>query len=159
MDTTVVIAYLVKRRDTVFLGPIGFVIGKRLVVEATDQGQAVGVGGEFFQIGPVLRKAAGLVPERRYPRMILPAIETLQILFNVQGPQGNPAAQPRIEATVDLAFGLGWPQRMTAPFAHALQLRINPCPRCYQPGLRHLPERRPLNLQPTAAITIEQTLV
>ncbi|MNP35751.1 hypothetical protein D3C76_1290990 [compost metagenome] len=65
------------------------------------------VGLEFAQVFAVLRKGASLLPERRYPRVVLPAVEAFKVVLDLQGTQRYPTAQTRIEAPVHLATRLG----------------------------------------------------
>ncbi|MNN62704.1 hypothetical protein D3C81_1780300 [compost metagenome] len=109
VNATVVIGGVIERRNAIFLGPVGFEIGKRLVVKAANQRQGMGIGFEFAQVLAMLFEAALLLPETRDTRVVLPTIETHQILFDVQCAQGHPHAQTRIEAAIDFSIGFDRP--------------------------------------------------
>ncbi|MNL11706.1 hypothetical protein D3C87_1325510 [compost metagenome] len=140
VNATVIIAGIVERCDAIFLGPVGFEIGKRLIVETTNQRQGVGVGFEFAQVLAMLFEAALLLPETRDPRTVLPPIETRQIDIDVHRAQGNPHPQSRIETPVNLAAWLGRSQGMALAATDDHLLGIAVGQRLHKPRLRQLPE-------------------
>lgn len=87
VNATVVIVGIVERRDAIFLGPIGFEIGKWLIVETADQGQRVRIGVEFAEVFAMLFETALFVPETGDSRVVLPAIEARQVVFDLDRAQ------------------------------------------------------------------------
>ncbi|MNE46873.1 hypothetical protein D3C80_1412430 [compost metagenome] len=141
MDTAVVVIGRVEGGNAVLLGPVRLEVGKRLVIETTDQRQRMRVGFELGQVFAVLRQRATLLPERLHARVVLPAVETLQVMLDLQGTQRYPTAQARIEAPVHFAPRLGRPARVALAVADLHLLRIYPGNRLAQPRLRQLPEQ------------------
>ena len=118
MNATVVVACVVKGRDAIFFGPIGFEISKRLVVKATDQGQGVRVVSQFFEVLAMLLKAAPFIPEGQYSRGVLPAVEAFEVKLDVQRTQGDPGAKLGVEAPIDFALGFGRALRVRSDCSH-----------------------------------------
>ncbi|MNO95112.1 hypothetical protein D3C76_867460 [compost metagenome] len=144
VNATVVVIHRIKRRDTVFLGPVGFEVGEGLVIETADQGQAVGVGLKLVQVLAVLLQAPALLPEVQHPRVVLPAIETLQVLVDFQGAQRDPGTQARIEAPIHFATRLWRTPRVSLAVADLHLLRIDARQGLAKPGLGQLPEQAAL---------------
>ncbi|MNO89155.1 hypothetical protein D3C76_806310 [compost metagenome] len=141
VDATVVIIRVIEGCDTIFLGPIGFEIGKGLIVETTDQRQGMGIVLAFAQVLAMLFETALLLPETRDPRAVLPAIESHKILVDIHCAQGNPRPQPGIETPINLALRLRWAQWVTLAAADDHLLWITARQRIAQPRLWQLPEQ------------------
>ncbi|MNF00696.1 hypothetical protein D3C80_1995670 [compost metagenome] len=54
VDAPVIVVGGVERRDAVFLGPIGFEVSERLVVETADQGHGMRIGLKLAKVLAVL---------------------------------------------------------------------------------------------------------
>ncbi|MNE17998.1 hypothetical protein D3C80_1110000 [compost metagenome] len=142
VDAAVVIIGRIERRNAIFLGPVRFEVGERLVVETADQGEGMRVGLQLCQVFMVLLQGAALLPELVDPRGVLPAIEAFQVLIDLQGTQRYPAAQACIETSVHFATRLGRPARVALAVADLHLLGVHPGDRLAKPGLGQLPEQR-----------------
>ncbi|MNR06878.1 hypothetical protein D3C85_1229730 [compost metagenome] len=111
----------------------------------------MGVVVQFLQVLAVLLQGAALLPELQHPRTVLPAVEALQVQLDVQGAQGYPAPQTRVETAIDLATGLGRAQWVAAAVgAHHHHWRVDRRLAATQPGVGQLPEKAALGMQQTA---------
>lgn len=98
---------------------------------------------ELAQTLAMLFQASIFLPELRHPGRVLPAMKTFQVPLDVQGTQGYPAPQSRIEAPIDLSPGLRPAQWMTLSIGKLHRLGIARLGK-RQPGPWQLPEPAPL---------------
>ncbi|MNP28773.1 hypothetical protein D3C76_1217640 [compost metagenome] len=107
VDAAVELAHFIERRDAVGQRPVHLVVGERLAVEAAEQAEDVRVVLDPAQVLAVRVEVALLLPEVRHARVVLPAVEALQVGVDVQGAQGEGQPQRLVAVTVDLAARLG----------------------------------------------------
>ncbi|MNT75909.1 hypothetical protein D3C72_2148550 [compost metagenome] len=80
---------------------------------------------QLAQVVTVLLEAAALLPEIQDPRVVLPAVETLQIAIDFQGTQRHPGPQAGIETTIHLTPWFRRAARMALALGDLHLLRVD----------------------------------